>query len=58
MPDVGEEIMTPHGVGRVVGLNLLEKLIQVNIPSMERTTEFTLDELAGNKEELISQATE
>ena len=39
-------------------LNLLEKLIQVNIPSMERTTEFTLDELAGNKEELFSQATE
>ncbi|MCM3734192.1 stage 0 sporulation family protein [Fictibacillus nanhaiensis] len=59
MPDVGEEIMTPHGVGRVVGLNLLEKLIQVNIPSMERTTEFTLDELAaGKKEELFSQATE
>jgi cell fate regulator YaaT (PSP1 superfamily) len=58
MPDVGEEIMTPHGVGRVVGLNLLEKLIQVNIPSMERTTEFTLDELAGKREELFSQATE
>jgi cell fate regulator YaaT (PSP1 superfamily) len=58
MPDVGEEIMTPHGLGRVVGLNLLEKVIQVNIPSMERTTEFTLDELAGQKEELYSQATE
>lgn len=45
MPDLGETIHTPYGDGKVVGLNILERLIQIEIPEMERTIEYTLDEL-------------
>ncbi|HLQ71145.1 MAG TPA: stage 0 sporulation family protein [Bacillota bacterium] len=45
MPDLGERIETPYGNGKVVGLNILERLIQIEIPEVERTIEYTLDEL-------------
>ena len=45
MPDIGENIQTPYGNGKVVGLNILERLIQIEIPEKERTIEYTLDEL-------------
>ncbi|WP_156289972.1 PSP1 domain-containing protein [Oceanobacillus salinisoli] len=45
LPDIGEAINTPYGKGKVVGLNILEKLIQIEIPEKERVIEYTLDEL-------------
>ncbi|MDX8047516.1 stage 0 sporulation family protein [Gracilibacillus sp. S3-1-1] len=45
LPDIGEEITTAYGRGKVVGLNILERLIQVEIPEKERMIEYTLDEL-------------
>ncbi|GGA70774.1 PSP1 domain-containing protein [Ornithinibacillus halotolerans] len=45
LPDLGEHVKTLHGEGRVVGLNILERLIQIEIPEKERTIEYTLDEL-------------
>lgn len=45
LPDIGEDITTPDGKGRVVGLNILEKLIQVDLFELERVIEYTLDEL-------------
>lgn len=45
LPDLGESIHTPYGFGKVVGLNILEKLIQIDIPEIERVVEYTLDEL-------------
>ncbi len=45
LPDLGEEIKTGYGQGKVVGLNILERLIQVEIPEKERVIEYTLDEL-------------
>lgn len=45
MPDVGEIIETPTGVGRVVGLNILERILQVEIIDQERVLEYTLDEI-------------
>ncbi|MDN4076225.1 PSP1 domain-containing protein [Fictibacillus terranigra] len=57
LPDVGEQIATPHGRGRVVGLNMLEKLVQVELPELEKVTEYTIDELMKEKE-LFTQATE
>jgi cell fate regulator YaaT (PSP1 superfamily) len=44
LPDMGEFIATPHGRGKVVGLNILERVIQVELTD-ERVVEFTLDEL-------------
>jgi cell fate regulator YaaT (PSP1 superfamily) len=50
LPDVGKHIKTPHGKGKVVGLNMLERLVQVDIlESDEGVLEFTLDELTEHK---------
>ncbi|WP_029268082.1 PSP1 domain-containing protein, partial [Virgibacillus alimentarius] len=57
LPDIGESIKVPFGDGKVVGLNILEKLVQIEIPDKERVIEYTLDELID--EGIISaQATE
>lgn len=57
LPDLGEKITTPIGKGKVVGLNILERLIQIDIPDKEGTVEYTLEELI--EEGIISvQATE
>ncbi|GAB7387237.1 stage 0 sporulation family protein [Bacillaceae bacterium] len=45
LPDIGEEIWTPAGTGKVVGLNILEKLVQVDLLEAGRVVEFALDEL-------------
>lgn len=56
LPDLGEEVQTPFGRGKVVGLNILEKLVQIEVPEKERIIEYTLDELI--EEGIITQATE
>jgi cell fate regulator YaaT (PSP1 superfamily) len=45
LPDIGEPIETPNGLGKVIGLNILERLIQVSLPDLDRVVEYTLDEL-------------
>ena len=45
MPDIGDYITTPEGPGRVTGLNILERLIQIYLTEQERVVEYTLDEL-------------
>ncbi|WP_338787888.1 stage 0 sporulation family protein [Metabacillus sp. FJAT-53654] len=45
LPDLGEMIGTPNGLGKVIGLNILEKIIQVNLVEQERVVEYTWDEL-------------
>ncbi|MBO1004742.1 PSP1 domain-containing protein [Pseudogracilibacillus auburnensis] len=45
LPDVGEAIRTPDGHGKVIGLNMLERLIQVNLSGQDRVLEYTLDEI-------------
>lgn len=58
LPDIGRDISTPHGKGRVVGLNILERIIQVEmIENEQRVLEFTLDELVNEGSDSI-QATE
>ena len=52
LPDIGQWIDTPLGSGKVVGLNILERLLQVDIPKQERVLEFTLDEIL--KEDAVS----
>ncbi|GAF66540.1 stage 0 sporulation family protein [Alkalihalobacillus trypoxylicola] len=50
LPDIGHRISTPQGDGKVIGLNILEKLIQVELNEEEpRVLEFTLDELMDQK---------
>ncbi len=45
LPDLGEMLETPNGVGKVVGLNILERVLQVELVDRERVIEYTWDEL-------------
>ncbi|TQS76391.1 stage 0 sporulation family protein [Ornithinibacillus gellani] len=58
LPDLGQSIKTPYGKGRVVGLNMLERLVQIEIPEKERVIEYTVDELVEEGIIKIAQATE
>ncbi len=55
LPDIGETLKTPYGKGKVIGLNMLERLIQIEINGEnERVIEYTLDELIN--EGMVAQA--
>lgn len=45
LPDVNQKIDTSYGRGKVVGLNMLERLVQIEIFESSQVIEFTLDEL-------------
>ncbi|WP_141434162.1 stage 0 sporulation family protein [Bacillus sp. 03113] len=45
LPDLGERITTPQGVGKVVGLNILERVLQVELADHDRVLEYTLEEI-------------
>ncbi|WP_066321911.1 stage 0 sporulation family protein [Bacillus sp. FJAT-29814] len=45
LPDLGEILETPNGMGKVVGLNILERVLQVELVGQERVLEYTLDEI-------------
>jgi cell fate regulator YaaT (PSP1 superfamily) len=45
LPDLGQWIETPQGNGKVVGLNILERVLQVEIPKLETVLEYTLEEI-------------
>jgi PSP1 C-terminal conserved region. len=45
LPDFGEIIETPHGKGKVVGLNLIERIIQIELLDQQKIIEYTLDEI-------------
>lgn len=45
LPDIGEAIKTPDGHGKVIGLNILERVIQVNLTGQERVLDYTLEEI-------------
>ena len=38
-------IDTPLGSGKVVGINILGRILQINIPELDRVVEYTLDEI-------------
>ncbi|GAA0353283.1 PSP1 domain-containing protein [Bacillus horti] len=45
LPDLGEQAETSLGRGKVVGLNLLERMVQIELTNPDRVVEFTVDEL-------------
>lgn len=45
LPDIGESIVLPVGKGRVIGLNILEQLVQIELKDQSKVVEYTLDEL-------------
>lgn len=57
MPDIGKKIATPDGTGKVIGLNLLDRVVQVKLLEEEQTLEYAFDELMKS-EKLTSKATD
>lgn len=53
MPDVGTRVDTPQGPGKVVGLNLLERLLQVKLQDEEQVLEYTLEEITDLKNKTV-----
>ena len=45
LPDLGEIIYTSHGDGKVVGLNLMERIVQIELTQQQKVIEYTLDEI-------------
>ncbi len=45
LPDIGSPVMTPMGAGKVVGVNILDRQVQVDLAEVERVVEFSLDEI-------------
>ncbi|WP_153733564.1 PSP1 domain-containing protein [Sporosarcina obsidiansis] len=52
MPDIGTKVATPDGIGKVVGLNLLERVLQVNMPAFERVLEYAWSEIEDLQKEM------
>ncbi|SEB19936.1 Cell fate regulator YaaT, PSP1 superfamily (controls sporulation, competence, biofilm development) [Thalassobacillus cyri] len=57
LPDLGQRITTSMGKGKVVGINMLERLVQIEFPELERTLEYTLQDLI-DEGAVSTQATE
>ncbi|MFV0559858.1 MAG: stage 0 sporulation family protein [Enterococcus sp.] len=45
LPDYGKAIDTPEGTGKVIGLNLLSRIVRVRIPGHETPIEYEWEEL-------------
>ncbi|MHC5269778.1 PSP1 domain-containing protein [Enterococcus sp. LJL98] len=45
LPDYGTEVMTPDGRGRIVGLNLLSRVLKVRLVGKEVPVEYDADEV-------------
>ncbi|KAB2329114.1 PSP1 domain-containing protein [Bacillus mesophilum] len=58
LPDIGEWIETPEGHGKVVGLNILERILQVDVKEQERVLEFTLEEITKQQGAVSAQSTD
>lgn len=45
LPDIGTIIDTPHGKGKVIGLNILDVTMQIKVPEIEAPIEYHIDEV-------------
>ncbi|WP_075620359.1 PSP1 domain-containing protein [Paenisporosarcina indica] len=53
MPDIGARISTPDGKGKVVGINLLERVMQVELAEQQRVLDYTLEEIQQHAEKQV-----
>lgn len=53
MPDIGTKVDTPEGSGRVVGLNLLERILQVSLKEEDQVLEYSLEEIMDPKNKMV-----
>jgi cell fate regulator YaaT (PSP1 superfamily) len=53
MPDMGSRISTPDGPGKVVGLNLLERILKVELFEEQRILEYSIEEILQHAEKPV-----
>ncbi len=53
MPDIGTRVDTPEGPGKVVGLNLLERILQVSLKEEDQVLEYSLEEIMDPKNKMV-----
>lgn len=53
MPDIGARVETAEGPGKVVGLNLLEQLLQIHLSENDQVLEYTLDEIMDPNNKML-----
>ncbi|WP_394191604.1 stage 0 sporulation family protein [Paenisporosarcina quisquiliarum] len=53
MPDMGARISTPDGAGKVVGLNLLERILKVELFDEQRILEYSIEEIMQHAEKPV-----
>ncbi|MFS0577364.1 stage 0 sporulation family protein [Sporosarcina sp. 179-K 3D1 HS] len=53
MPDIGAPVQTPDGPGKVVGLNLLEHILQVSLNERNQVVEYTMTEVAESAKNVV-----
>lgn len=49
LPDYGTEVLTPEGKGKVIGLNLLSRIVKVRLIGRELAVDYSYDELTQVK---------
>ncbi|MFJ7974080.1 stage 0 sporulation family protein [Psychrobacillus sp. NPDC096389] len=50
MPDIGDKIETPDGFGRVVSMNILERVLRIELNDPQRVLDYTLEEIISHSE--------
>ena len=45
LPDYGKEVITPDGKGKVVGLNLLSRIVKVRLNGREIAADYDYEEI-------------
>jgi cell fate regulator YaaT (PSP1 superfamily) len=53
MPDIGAVITTPDGSGKVVGMNILERVLQVELSEQQRILDYTLEEILQHEKSSV-----
>lgn len=51
LPDIGSKVMTPFGVGRVIGLNILERKVQVEFIDAKKVETLSLEDVVEGEYE-------
>lgn len=50
MPDVGDKVETPDGFGKVISMNILERVLRIELNDPLRVLDYTLEEIINHAE--------
>jgi cell fate regulator YaaT (PSP1 superfamily) len=50
LPNIGTEVMTDYGLGKVIGINVLERSVQVQVAENQKVMEFNYEEVTDRSD--------